>query len=303
VSIFPTKILLATEGSEEAEMAATAAINLAKSTHSELHILTVGSGYPSYDVRIPEVAEELGRQAQDILDEQAKKIEQAGGKIAQRHLRLAEHHAALEHHPSDDVVRVAEEIGAGLIVLGSRGLGGVRRALMGSVSDSVVRHAHCPVMVVRGEPVAFPTKVLVATDGSREAELAATSAADLAKNTGSELHVAIIFQETAYVHPYYEVRLPKVAEQLREQAREEIRKVLDEQVQRIRKSGVEVAEARLETGEPDGEIVAVAEELGAGLIVLGSRGLGGVRRALMGSVSESVVRHAHCPILVVRQEK
>jgi nucleotide-binding universal stress UspA family protein len=49
--------------------------------------------------------------------------------------------------------------------------------------------------------------------------------------------------------------------------------------------------------------VALAEELGAGLIVMGCRGLGGVRRALMGSVSDSVVRHAHCPVLVVRQEK
>jgi nucleotide-binding universal stress UspA family protein len=49
--------------------------------------------------------------------------------------------------------------------------------------------------------------------------------------------------------------------------------------------------------------VALAEELGADLIVMGSRGLGGVRRALMGSVSDSVVRHAHCPVLVVRPEK
>jgi nucleotide-binding universal stress UspA family protein len=49
------------------------------------------------------------------------------------------------------------------------------------------------------------------------------------------------------------------------------------------------------------EIVGLAEEIGAGLIVMGSRGLGGIRRALMGSVSDSVVRHAHCPVLVVRE--
>jgi nucleotide-binding universal stress UspA family protein len=49
------------------------------------------------------------------------------------------------------IVGLAEELGAGLIVMGSRGLGRIRRALMGSVSDSVVRHAHCPVMVVREE--------------------------------------------------------------------------------------------------------------------------------------------------------
>jgi nucleotide-binding universal stress UspA family protein len=49
------------------------------------------------------------------------------------------------------------------------------------------------------------------------------------------------------------------------------------------------------------EIVGLAEEIGAGLIVMGSRGLGGIRRALMGSVSDLVVRHAHCPVLVVRE--
>src|SRR5215208_6955517 len=190
MSIFPTKVLLATDGSQEAQTAAATAVNLAKSTHSELHVLTVGPGSPSYDVRIPEVAEELRRQAQEILDEQVKKIEQSRGEVAQAHLRLAEHHhPGFEHHPSDDVVRVAEEIGAGLIVVGSRGRGGVRRALMGSVSDSVVRHAHCPVLVVRGAPTTFPTKILVASDGSKDAELAATSAADLARSTGSELHV------------------------------------------------------------------------------------------------------------------
>jgi nucleotide-binding universal stress UspA family protein len=147
----------------------------------------------------------------------------------------------------------------------------------------------------------FPTKILVATDGSEEAELAAGTAADLARSTGSELHFVIIFQEAAYIHPYYEARLPKVADQLRQQAREEIQKVLDEQMRGVQESGVEVTEAHLRAGQPDGEIVTLAEELGAGLIVMGSRGLGGVRRALMGSVADCVVRHAHCPVMVVRQ--
>jgi nucleotide-binding universal stress UspA family protein len=57
----------------------------------------------------------------------------------------------VERHRAQQIVRVAEEIGAGLIVMGIRGLGGVRPALMGSVSDSVVRHAHCPALVVRPE--------------------------------------------------------------------------------------------------------------------------------------------------------
>src|SRR3712207_7939219 len=72
-----------------------------------------------------------------------------------------------------------------------RSLGGIRRALMGTVSDSVVRHAHCPVLVVRGEPVSFPAKIILATDGSKDAELAATTAADLAKSASrSEEHTS-----------------------------------------------------------------------------------------------------------------
>ena len=149
----------------------------------------------------------------------------------------------------------------------------------------------------------FPTKILLATDGSEGAELAARTAADLAKSTGSELHVVVIFQESAYGHPYYKVRFPEFAEQLRQRDREEKQKMLDAQVKRLQETEVDLAEAHLRTGEPDREIVALYEELRVGLIVMGSRGLGGVRRALMGSVSDSVVRHAHCPVMVVRPEK
>ncbi len=68
--------------------------------------------------------------------------------IVQSHLRMCK--------PDEEIVSLAEGLDAGLIVMGSRGRGGIRRALMGSVSDSVVRHAHCPVMVMRaGEGVPF----------------------------------------------------------------------------------------------------------------------------------------------------
>jgi nucleotide-binding universal stress UspA family protein len=177
---------------------------------------------------------------------------------------------------------LADELEAGLIAIGSRGRGGLRRALMGNVADSVVRHAHCPVMVVRAEAVEIPTKILVATDRSREAKLGATTAADLAKSTNSELHV---------VHVGFE------------QSRDEAQKELEEEVDMIRQSGAQDIQAHLEFGMPDTAIVEMAEELGAGVIVMGSRGLGGVRRALLGSISDSVVRHAHCPVMVVRQEE
>ena len=149
----------------------------------------------------------------------------------------------------------------------------------------------------------FPTKVLLATDGSKEAQLAATTAADLAKRTGSELH----FVHVGHMPPlYYEssgawALDPDLRGKIAERPEEEARARLGEQVQRVREAGGEVVEAHARLGRPDAEIVALAEELGAGLIVLGSRGRGPLRSALMGSVSHSVVRHAHCPVLVVRE--
>src|SRR5215204_3745848 len=149
MSTFPTRILLATDGSEEAELAALRAVDLADATHSELHVAHVGvvpiflKSYPGtlgYERRLYEEIEEMSR---ELLRKESWRVKAAGGTVAGSHLRMGQ--VALE------IVALAEELQADLIVMGSRGLGGVRRALMGSVSDSVVRHAHCPVLVVRPE--------------------------------------------------------------------------------------------------------------------------------------------------------
>jgi nucleotide-binding universal stress UspA family protein len=149
----------------------------------------------------------------------------------------------------------------------------------------------------------FPTKILLATDGSSEAELAFASAADLSQKTGSELHVVYVghMPLVSYEAPGATTLDSDLQRRMQEGAQKEARTKLDEQVQRVGESGGEVAEAHARLGRSDAEIVSLADELGAGLIVLGSRGLGPLRRALMGSVSDSVVRHAHCPVLVVRE--
>jgi nucleotide-binding universal stress UspA family protein len=294
MSIFPTKILLAADGSTEAELAARTAVDLSQKTDSELHLIHVldvakvglsmavlySEATDPEGVKLPDpvLEEELEQRAKqggrEILEAEVQRVRSAGGTVAQSHLMMGD--------VEREIVHLAEDLGAGLIVMGSRGRRGMRRALMGSVSDSAVRHAHCPVMVVRAQAVDFPTKILVATDRSREAKLAATTSADLAKSTNSELHV---------IHVGFE------------QKRDEAQRELDTEVDMIRESGAQVIQAHLEFGMPDTAIIVLAEELGAGLIVMGSRGLGGVRRALLGSISDSVVRHAHCPVMVVRQEE
>jgi nucleotide-binding universal stress UspA family protein len=149
MSIFPTRILLATDGSEEAELAALRAVDLADATDSELHVVLVGvvptflKSYPGTLGYYGKLYEQIEEQSRMLLRKQSWRVKAARGTVAGAHLRMGE--VAME------IVALAEELGADLIVMGSRGLGGVRRALMGSVSDSVVRHAHCPVLVVRPE--------------------------------------------------------------------------------------------------------------------------------------------------------
>jgi nucleotide-binding universal stress UspA family protein len=305
VSIFPTKILLAIDGSREAELAARIAADLAQKTQSELHVVHAFGIAPVGPPVYPEATDLQGleyeaeteedqriseQRAREVLQEEVEKVRSAGGAVAGEHL--------IEGRVAPGIVGLAEEIGAGLVVVGSRGRGGIRRALMGSVSDSVVRHAHCPVLVVRDgehERDYVPGRILLAVDGSEEAAAAARTAVELADRTDSELHVVHVGEVRPVSHPERRGYLARYDE-LQEQAR-----LLEEQVDEVNSAGGTVSRAHLRMGRPDEEIVVLGEEIGAGLIVTGSRGLGGMRRALMGSASDSIVRHAHCPVLVMRE--
>ena len=296
VSAFPTKILLAADGSKDAQLATATAVGLAKSTSSKLdvvHVFVLPSKTLdkslSFDNSSREAAEEKARAR---LEELVDKTEAFGGAIEKSHLRTGQ--------PDVEIVALAEELGAGLVIVGSRGLSPRKRALMGSVSESVVRHAHCSVLVVRGSGRSedrdyLPGRILLAFDGSRDAEAAARAALEISNVVGSELHVLCVVQ-LPHAGPFaWEVDVEKI--------KQDARSMVDGQAQQVEAIEGKVKEVHLASGKPYAEIVRFAEELGAGLVVMGSRGLGRLQRALMGSVSESVVRHAHCPVMVVRREK
>ena len=147
----------------------------------------------------------------------------------------------------------------------------------------------------------FPTRILLATDGSEEAELAALRAVDLAQSTDSELHVVHVGVVPRFLESYPGTLgyYGKLYEQIEEQSR----KLLRELSWRVKVAGGTVAGSHLRMGKVDLEIVALAKELGADLIVMGSRAHRGIRRVIEGSTSDGVIRHAPCPVLVVRREK
>src|SRR5215213_3545865 len=150
VNYFPKKILLATDASKDAIKAAQIASDMSSVSGSELHVLHVGN---TKDFHVAPGAEqsfsprtvslgEVREKAEKTLEQAVKQVEEAGGTVAQGHLRSGD--------PDDEILRFCDEQGGfGLIVMGSRGLTRIKRVVMGSVSESVVRHAHCPVLVAR----------------------------------------------------------------------------------------------------------------------------------------------------------
>jgi nucleotide-binding universal stress UspA family protein len=303
VSVFGGSILLATDGSPEAEQALGTAAMLSEKLDAELHLVSVEPipdplSWPEARAMSPElrgdISERAEKAARTKLEGEAEKVKGMGGGEPIIH--------PVAGRPDAEIVHVAEEVGAGLVVIGSRGLGPVRRAVMGSVSLSVVHHSHGSVLVVRGEEVGLSGPILLAVDGSDQARVAADAAAELSASTGSGLHVVFVMPtaEQLYGHHYYTKDLRKT---LREQAEEEVSTFLDEQAGYMESRGARVEGKHMAVGRPDAEIVELAEQLGVGLTIVGSRGLGGVRRSLLGSVSDSVVRHAHGPVLVVRDEE
>jgi universal stress protein A len=141
----------------------------------------------------------------------------------------------------------------------------------------------------------FPMRIVVASDGSGPSDAAIRMAGELAAKTGSELHVLHVSLVSRYLYPEIlsEAQLGRI--------KAEAQKRLDDEEARARESGVEITKSHLRLGRAADETMRLAQDLGAGLIVIGNRSGEAMRRILLGNDAESIVRHAHCAVLVARE--
>ena len=296
MNAFLTKILLATDGSTDATLAARVVADVSKGTGSELHVVHVLPQFPqhAYPGITPEVysyvLDETYREARHLLDEQAKRIQDRGGTVTETHVRRGRF--------VDEILDLVEEIGAGLILMGSRGLGPVKRLLLGSVAEGVVHHAPCPVLVARGGQEAWPPgRVVIGDDGSEAAE----SAGRLAACIGALFETRALLVRTYPELPELDIEGRKFNPRLvDDEFKREWRK-LEERAIRIGKVSGARPSIRLSVGDPAACLLEAAEEEGVPektLIAVGSRGLGTMRRLRLGSVSTKVLRAARGCVLV-----
>jgi nucleotide-binding universal stress UspA family protein len=289
------RVLLATDGSKNAQ-AALAFLQVVPLPPSSTVRVTIVVTLPSFALDIPP-AKEFDR---SVLEAARGVLEEARTRLGGSGLTIEADVAVGD--PKSEIVRIAEEWGADLLVLGARGLSRFKRFMLGSVSLSVARHAPCPVLVVKGRPRKLGS-VLVAMDDSEDSFRAVRFLQSLPLPRQARLRLLSVVEPVRYPTSAPKAlrgQLVAMIKELESKRRGELEKVLeraaaqlDEKITRVRRA--------TPTGDPASAIVATAVAHDADLIVVGARGRGGTERLLLGSVSESVLHHARCPILIVKE--
>jgi nucleotide-binding universal stress UspA family protein len=283
----PEKVLLATDGSKDAALAARAAVDVCEGTGAELHVVHVWYSVPTARLR-PFMRAELKKLGNELLEEGVKRVEDSGGHVSNTYL--------LEGRAADEILDLAGRIGADLVVMGSRGLGPVGRIALGSVSEAVIHHSHWPVLMLRGEDAWPPERVILGDNDSEAARAAGDLGASLCGRHGAR---------ALLLHAY--PRLPEVvAEGRRSNPRigdDELRKAekaLLERSQELESRLGSRPETRLVVGDAAACLLEAAEEDAPErtLLAVGSRGLGVIGRMRLGSVSTKVVRAGLGAVLV-----
>ena len=203
--------------------------------------------------------------------------------------------------PVDTIIDQALESSADLVVLGTHGRGGFHRLLMGSVAEKVVRLAPCPVLTIppgasaSGQPT-FST-ILCPVDFSAASEQAIGFALDLARQAGGAVTMLSVVEWLTEEEPIDEMKpdVSRLRAQMATEAAARLRALLTDESRTWC-----AIEERVTYGRAYREVIRVADEQKADLIVMGSQGRGGVELALFGSTTQQVIRTAHCPVLIVR---
>jgi nucleotide-binding universal stress UspA family protein len=238
-----------------------------------------------------------------VAVDEARRVAEAGAELARvRRPRLDVRAAAVMASPG--TVLVQESEGAALVVIGSRGHGDLAGTLLGSVASRVAAHAHCPVVVVRGDDVVAAAgadqPVVVGVDGSPAGVAALRVAVARALATGAPLRVVCAWIPTGprrWERAYWlAVDAERDPDETARAAAERVATEALAEAQR-RAPGLRV-ESRVRGGDPATVILDAAGD--ARLVVVGARGRGSLASLFLGSVSHGVVHRARVPVLVVR---
>jgi nucleotide-binding universal stress UspA family protein len=206
--------------------------------------------------------------------------------------------------PWHEITKLAHADKFDLIVMGTHGHTALQHLWLGSTAENVVRHAPCAVLTVReqqisvfmpGENPIRARKILVPTDFSELSDKSVEKAVVLAQRFNAKIDLVHVLEPAPYPEFGY-VHIPMKEGGLRKEAEAQFEKLRA----RIPPLAELVDYTPVRTGNAPYEIVQTARQLNSDLIVIGTHGRTGIKRLALGSTAEKVVRHAHCPVLVLR---
>jgi nucleotide-binding universal stress UspA family protein len=281
------RILLAGDGSEDAGAAASAAADLARMCRAELHVVHVWQ---------PALVPLPGEAGESAAEERAQ-------AVVERMLDLARAHGATDvighlrsGRSADQILAAADDVDADLIVVGSRGLGAVQRAVVGSVSEAVVHHSTRPVLVLRAVAGAWPPpRVVIGDDASADSRRAGDLGARIGRTFGTG---AVVIRALS--------TLPRMLEGEAESDARTVDDALDVAESSLASRALELEpvlgqrpRVRVAIDDPAAALVSEASETPEpALIAVGTRGLGALQRWRFGSVSTDVLRSAPGAVLI-----
>jgi nucleotide-binding universal stress UspA family protein len=289
------RLLVATDGSNDAKRAVAWVRHLPLPVGHTIMAITVVPRMPAIDGdRTDDLRDALIADARRLADDTASELLRAGVATGR----------VIDGDPREQIVAAARDWRADLVVVGARGVSGLARFLLGSVSLAVARHAPCPVLICKGAPRDVHA-VTVALDGSDDAQHAldwVTTRLSLSPGLRIRLLGAAAAQAIPVSAPGIlgtALRAAVGAIDAERRATLEAQLTMAARGLRARWPAMETS---VVTGAPAEVIVQDVERRGTDLVVLGARGSGAVSRLLLGSVSEAVVHHATCPVLIVRPQ-
>jgi nucleotide-binding universal stress UspA family protein len=308
------KILLATDGSPFSRAASALVMRLPWPKTRELTVLSVvdkpawlpaakAGGQDDEHSAYQRLQQTLRQETQHILTREAERFTVMG---------WTPHTLVREGHTAHEIVSAAQEMGTDVIAVGSRGMGGIKRFLLGSVSQHVMTYAPCSVLIARqphdaeGSPVDeamappgasdTPLRLLLAYDGSPAAKAAVETLASLPFHATTHILITTVMT----LLTTYRIDVLQTMSLRWQAAKQAAQADLEQTAQRLRQATPNVTAQLLESGDTGQALLDAAEAFGAHLMVVGHQGKSGIDRLLLGSVANRVVHHAPCSVWVMR---
>ena len=295
-----TRLLIPLDGSKTAEQVMPWALIFANRFELPVELLAV------VDVGTLLTSTERARRFDKLVEQGSRDSKAYLERISGRFIGIKVKRSVELGNAADLIIKKAGANKSNLIAMTTHGHSGLNRWLLGSVAEKVLRATANPLLLVRAshggkaDGEASFKSIIVPLDGSELAEAALPTAGRIAKKLGLEVYLIRVF-----ANPYspfisggghYAVNIDELMKDIRDRARN----YLEAKMVELKKSGVEQISYLLQEGIATDEIVSIADQTPESLIVMSSHGRAGMKRWLLGSVAETVVRHANNPVLVVR---